>query len=183
MGCQRSIARQIIDAGTDYLPAAKPITLRPIPVSLNFTLQLNNYRRRSVAKWPSSITMRLKAMVASRHVTAPRSTGRRSTRSPPPLSSVAISSRVCRQMIRLVLRSRYTFVGQSRACTGHWMCHSARTSVGLASKMLLRTSPSYVASPSISSNKETKVGIKLRRLKACANHNYLAKLIGWVPVV
>lgn len=83
MGCQRSIARQIIDAGTDYLPAAKPITLRPIPVSLNFTLQLNNYRRRSVAKWPSSITMRLKAMVASRHVTAPRSTGRRSTRSPP----------------------------------------------------------------------------------------------------
>ena len=101
----------------------------------------------------------------------------------PPLSSVAISSRVCRQMIRLVLSSRYTFVGQSRACTGHWMCHSARTSVGLASKMLLRTSPSYVASPSISSNKETKVGIKLRRLKACANHNYLAKLIGWVPVV
>jgi predicted transposase YbfD/YdcC len=30
-------------------------------------------------------------------------------------------------------------------------------------------------------DKTTKVGLKLRRLKACANHNYLAKLIGWAP--
>jgi predicted transposase YbfD/YdcC len=200
MGCQRAIARKIVDAGAHYVLAIKAnhkFPLARVRLAHEALERLSPGKRSELVSEHREIG-KDHGRIETRHCVAFEWTALGETSPWPHARSAAIVEATREIGDTVTTERRYYFSSLpadaariAHAVRSHWAiengmhwCLDMAFGEDQCRVRIENAAQNFAVLRRISMNllrqdQTTKVGLKNRRLKACANDNYLAQLLGW----